>query len=494
VTLGSAATPLAPRGGRGGRDTTVRVRKPPARFIAGASLALVILGVAIAGLTGAPRAPASTAGDVEVVAVGDIACDPASSEFNHGMGRGHVCQQAATYALAKRLEPDAVLALGDTQYFCGGYEAYLHSYDLSWGNLLARTYPVVGNHEYLTAPGPTSNSEGGGTGCDASNTGAAGYFRYFADAPGHGAAGQGWYSFDRGAWHLIALNSSCQKAHGCGPTSAQGKWLTADLAAHQHQCVLAYWHIPFWSSGGRAEPNSASFVQQLVAAHADVILAGHDHIYERFAPQNAGGAADRAGLRAFVVGTGGANHSSIEAVAPNSKVRLTNTYGVLDLMLHPTGYDWSFVDTSDRARDSGRAVCHNTAQTPPPPSRSVRVRLSVRVASPSRKLALGRAAKVTVSVANRTATTIPESHLEIVLSSGLAPAKPKGADCFVGDAIECAVHAVATHRSLTVTLSVRATSTGRQAVKATTSPGEPISGRGRSSSLLIPVTVTNGTP
>jgi calcineurin-like phosphoesterase family protein len=470
------------------------VRKLPAWVTVGAPLLLAIMSVVVAGLTGAPRAPASGGGDVEVVAVGDIACDPASPEFNHGMGRSSVCQQAATYALAKRLAPDAVLALGDTQYFCGGYEAYLKSYDLSWGNLLARTYPVVGNHEYLTAPGPTSNSEGGGTGCDASNTGAVGYFKYFADAPGHGAAGQGWYSFDRGAWHLIALNSSCQKAHGCGPTSAQGKWLTADLAAHQHQCVLAYWHIPFWSSGGRAEPNSAAFVQQLAAAHADVILAGHDHIYERFAPQNAVGAADPAGLRAFVVGTGGANHTSIAAVAPNSKVRFTNTYGVLDLMLHPTGYDWSFVNTSDQVRDSGRAICHNTAQTPPPPSRSNRVRLSVRVTSSGKKLALGHAAKVTVSVANRTAATIPESHLEIALSSGLATTAPKGADCFAGGPIECAVHAVEAHRSVTVSLSVRATKAGQQTVRATTSPGEPINGSGRSNSLRLAVTAATGSP
>jgi Predicted phosphohydrolases len=209
-----------------------------------------------------------------IAAAGDIACDPSNSNFNGGQGKSGACQQLATATVLQQINPVAVLALGDNQYYCGGYQAFLNSYALSWGQLLSKTYPSVGNHEYLTS---------GGTGCDSSNQNAAGYWRYYAGAADEGNAGQGWYSFDVGSWHLIALNSNCSQAGGCGTGSPQYNWLAADLAAHPHQCLLAYWHIPLFSSGGRANQNSHSFWNLLYAAHADVVLNGHDHIYERFA-------------------------------------------------------------------------------------------------------------------------------------------------------------------------------------------------------------------
>jgi hypothetical protein len=167
---------------------------------------------------------------------------------------------------------------------------------------------------------------------------------------------------DIGAWHLIALNSNCSDAGGCSSSSPQGQWLAADLAAHPNFCTLAYWHIPVFSSGGRASSNMRSIWQTLYNNNVDVVLAGHDHIYERFAPQTADGILDSArGIREFIVGSGGANHTSLAAIFPNSEVRDTSTYGVLKLTLHPTGYDWQFVPEAGKTfTDAGTGNCHGT--------------------------------------------------------------------------------------------------------------------------------------
>jgi hypothetical protein len=190
-----------------------------------------------------------------------------------------------------------------------------------------------------------------------------------------GTAGQGWYSYDLGAWHLIALNSNCGNVGGCNAISPQGEWLAADLAAHPNQCILAYWHIPLFSSGGRAAINSMPLWQQLYAAHADVVLDGHDHIYERFDPQDPNGIADPVNrIREFIVGTGGANHTSISAVAANSAVRDTTTFGVLALTLPASSYSWQFEPAvgTGTFTDSGSATCHSAGSgampTPTPTS------------------------------------------------------------------------------------------------------------------------------
>jgi acid phosphatase type 7 len=246
----------------------------------------------------------------------------------------------------------AVAALGDVQYYCGGAAAFAASYDPSWGRFKSRTRPAVGNHEYLTG-----NPSGVATDCDATGQ-AAGYFGYFGAAAG--APNQGYYSYDLGAWHIIVLNSNCLQAGGCGPGSPQDVWLQADLAAHPALCTLAYWHIPLWSSGGRSAQNSLTFVKRLYAAKVEVILTGHDHIYERFAPQTPTGAADPLnGIRSFVVGTGGSNHTTIPSVASNSEVRNADTFGILRLTLRPNSYDWRFVPEPGKTfTDGGSASCH----------------------------------------------------------------------------------------------------------------------------------------
>lgn len=287
--------------------------------------------------------------DPVIAAVGDIACDPSSSSFRGGNGTSSNCRQKYTSDLLVNTQLAAVLALGDIQYYCGSYTAFMLSYNLSWGRVKGITRPAVGNHEYLTS---------GGTGCTSDNAGAAGYFNYFGAAAGN--PGQGYYSFDIGTWHLIALNTNCSSAGGCNSSSPQGRWLQADLLAHPNQCTLAFWHIPLFSSGGRANSNSRSLWQQLYNNNVDVVLASHDHTYERFAPQTSTGVFDPVrGIRSFIVGTGGSNHTSFVTVAANSEVRNSTTYGVLMLALHPTSYEWQFVpEVGKTFTDRGVDVCH----------------------------------------------------------------------------------------------------------------------------------------
>ncbi len=302
---------------------------------------------------------AAAASDPVIAAAGDIACDPADANFANGSGNPNACRQKYTSDLLVNAGLSAVLDLGDNQYFCGGYAAFQQSYDLSWGRVKSITHPSVGNHEYLTA---------GGTGCDITNEAAAGYFKYFGSAAG--TPGQGYYSFDIGAWHIIALNSNCGDIGGCGSSSAEYQWLQSDLASHTNLCTLAYWHIPLFSSGGRAAINTQALWNLLYSKNADLILNGHDHIYERFAPQDPNAVADPSrGIREFIVGTGGANHTAIAQIAANSEVRNVNTYGVLKLTLHPTSYDWKFEhDSAGSFSDSGTDVCHGDGSAPTAPT------------------------------------------------------------------------------------------------------------------------------
>jgi hypothetical protein len=227
-----------------------------------------------------------------------------------------------------------VFALGDNAYPSGTTENYHTCYDTTWGRHKARTRPVAGNHEY----------DGGLL--------AAPFFDYFgANA---GAPGSGYYSYDLGNWHVIALNSSL----AVGPRSVQAAWLRSDLAANTSRCTIAYWHFPLFSSSehGNIE-QMREFWHILYDAGADVVLSAHDHVYERFAPQDPDGGADPdRGIREFVVGTGGAPPYPFVDVKPNSEMRLSAN-GVLRLALKAGGYDWTFIPVNG-AGDSGSATCH----------------------------------------------------------------------------------------------------------------------------------------
>jgi acid phosphatase type 7 len=277
---------------------------------------------------------------VTILAAGDIACDPASEHFNGGLGTEQRCRQKYVADLIGQFEPDAVLTLGDTQYEENTMKQFMASYDVSWGEYKAITYPVVGNHEYLTRN-------------------AADYFSYFGAAAGD--PDKGYYSYDLGAWHLIALNSNCDKVDGCDKDSVQGQWLQADLAAHENTCTLAYWHHPRFSSGQHGNNKDyIDFWTLLQQAGAELILVGHDHNYEHFAPQDAHGNADAGGIVQFVVGTGGKGVRPLETLQPNSEVQNSEVYGALELSLEPSSYRWTFrvENPLTSFSDSGQAECH----------------------------------------------------------------------------------------------------------------------------------------
>jgi hypothetical protein len=262
-----------------------------------------------------------------LVGAGDIAaCDSSGDE--------------ATAALLDGID-GTVFTLGDNVYQQGTAAQFASCYEPSWGRHKARTRPAAGNHDYETS-------------------GAAGYYDYFGDSAGE--RGKGYYSFDLGGWHIVAINSNCDVVGGCQAGSPQEQWLRADLEANPTTCALAYWHHPRFSSGEDhgSTPEMRPIWQALYEAGADLVLSAHDHIYERFAPQDPNGLADpKRGIRQFTVGTGGASLDKLGSPIANSELRNVDAFGVLKLSLHPTGYDWEFVPVAGEFfTDSGSGSCH----------------------------------------------------------------------------------------------------------------------------------------
>jgi hypothetical protein len=277
------------------------------------------------------------------------------------------CQSRGDRATAKLLDSisGTVLALGDEAYPAGTAKDFDECYDRTWGRFEDRTKPVPGNHEYFTAD-------------------ASGYFDYFSGTGARSSApvpntkenpgltpGKGYYSYDRGAWHIVALNSECESVRGgCERTSPMLTWLKEDLATHPAPCTLAYWHKPLFTGGynGNYAPMRPIW-RVLYAAHADVVLNGHDHFYERFARQDPNGKADpQHGIREFVVGTGGESHAKFRTIPANSQVGNAHTYGVLKLTLRSRSYRWKFVPAGDKTfTDSGSDSCDQDGTTPPGP-------------------------------------------------------------------------------------------------------------------------------
>jgi len=274
---------------------------------------------------------------VSLVAVGDIACDPTSPYFT---GMPGFCEQEAVARRVGKLVRQGAkwfVPLGDLQYEQGGYDAFLQVYDRSFGQFMDITEPVPGNHEYYTGD-------------------ASGYFRYFGKRAG--TPGESWRMFSPvDGWQVLLLNSNCEFVGGCGPSSAQGKWISKSLAATNADCVVAAWHHPLRTSGEYygvtdSSDRAAELWELVDAGGADLVLNGHDHLYERFKKFG--------GVQQFTVGTGGKNPYDITASARGSLKVIGQRYGVLKLTMDPRGtYEYAFVATDGEVLDSGTGRCTN---------------------------------------------------------------------------------------------------------------------------------------
>ena len=289
-----------------------------------ALIALPSAAVATGSKSSAPKASTAT-----LLAAGDISdCSSPGA--------------ALTGRLISHL-PGTVAAVGDEAAPLGTLSEFKHCYAPTWGSFKARTNPTPGNHEYKLGN-------------------ANGYFAYFG-AGAHPTGG--YYSYSLGSWHIIVLNSNCQFIGGCDQGSAEMNWLQTDLAAHPNKCTLAYWHHARFSEGPdtAADPAAALAMQPfwatLVNAGAEILITGHDHMYQRFAPMDASGNVDPAGMREFVSGAGGRPfYNVVRHVAGIQKV-ITHHWGVLQLKLSSGGYSWKFLSApSGKSLDSGSGSCH----------------------------------------------------------------------------------------------------------------------------------------
>lgn len=300
------------------------------RFVA----ALAVFAAALWSCSGPSPAPSPLPAHSAAPVVTTVAAPPA---FFVGAGDIADCRNTGSEQTAKLLDslPGTVFTLGDNVYPNGSADDFTRCYAPTWGRHRARTRPSPGNHEYRTAN-------------------ASGYFGYFGAAAGSDE--RGYYSYDLGSWHVISLNSEIDMR----PGSPQASWLRQDLSQSGTGCTVAYWHKALVSSGPHGGTEAVrSLWRVLYEYDVELVLSGHDHLYERFAPQDPDGRPDaERGIRQFVVGSGGAERYEVRAVRPNSEVRGPD-WGVLMLTLESGGYRWEFVPVAGASfRDSGSGSCH----------------------------------------------------------------------------------------------------------------------------------------
>ena len=298
---------------------------PSAGQAASGSPSAAALPSAASSTSSGPAASPARSGDPVLVGAGDIADCGLDGD-------------SATATLVASIE-GTVFTAGDNVYPAGSPSQFRDCYGPTWGRFLDRTRPAPGNHDHETRD-------------------LAGYLGYFGAAAA--PAGKSWYSYELGTWHVIVLDSSCDAVGGCGPNSDQGRWLASDLAASRARCTLAIWHHPRFSSGEHGDDAAvAPFWRALYDAGADLIINGHDHDYERFAPQDPEGREDRTrGIREFVVGTGGAALRGFSSPAANSELRAAVVHGVIRLTLHRGSYEWAYLPTTPSFTDAGSSRCH----------------------------------------------------------------------------------------------------------------------------------------
>ncbi len=296
-----------------------------------------------ASASSAPSVFASVAPSASPAPSGEPSAPPADDPILIGTGDIARCGTNADEQTARLVEDHEgiVFTLGDNAYDSGSAAEFRDCYGPTWGRVKDRTeLPVAGNHDYGTPN-------------------AAGYRDYF----GRRAAPDGdtWYSRDIGDWHVIVLDANCTEVTGgCGQGSPQLRWLRQDLRASDAACTLALWHQPRFSSGEHGnDPAVAPFWDALYEAGADLVLNGHDHDYERFAPQDPDGDRDpERGIVAIVVGTGGGEMRPVGPRVANSIVRQGNLLGVIQVTLHADGWSWRFLSTDGSFTDEGSDRCH----------------------------------------------------------------------------------------------------------------------------------------
>jgi hypothetical protein len=288
------------------------------------------------GTPGSPVPPPPPPGVATLVGAGDIAACGSAGPSASG------AEVTARLLDAIPRDPQTVVfTAGDNAYINGSPTEFSNCYGPTWGRSKDRLRPAPGNHEYGTS-------------------GASGYFNYFGSVVG--TPGKGWYSYDLGGWHVVVLNSNCSSVGGCGAGSAQEQWLRADLAASAAQCTVAIWHHPRFNSGSTHGNNTevAPLWSALYSFGAELVVNGHEHVYERFAPQRPDGTADAAfGIREIIAGTGGNSLYQFGPAQPSSQVRNNTTNGILKLTLRPDGYDFNFIPVAGKTfSDSGSGTCH----------------------------------------------------------------------------------------------------------------------------------------
>lgn len=326
---------------------------------------VAVLGLVLCVSGGGRPAPVlasdQVSGDPVVTAVGDMACDPTDPAFNGGAGTSTHCAEARVSArMAAEADIDGMLGLGDYQYACDDLNDFAVSYTPTWGVMNPFITPAAGNHEYSASTDPQGHP------CPAGNKTAQNYFNYFAASGANWVGGgshpatAGHFSFDIGGWHIIGLNANCGKSGvgGCGSTSPQTAWLANDLASTSQPCILAYWHQPRWTGGSSNNSATAAWWTVLYQYHADLVLNGHVHNYQRFAQLNPSGQADPNGIREVVAGTGGESLASFSSTASPSASARVKAFGYLRLVLHPGSYDGTFLKSDGATGDTFTGTCH----------------------------------------------------------------------------------------------------------------------------------------
>lgn len=466
--------------------------------------------VAIASVFVGANLSTAAAADVVVAAVGDTACDPHSAYFNNGFGMIANCRaRDVGIAIAADPDVDAFLPIGDLQEDCGGYNAFLQAYDVEFGNLLGKTYPVPGNHEYRDAADYPL-----GTDCSAAlplpqQPAADGYFRYFQEARTAGDLPpdlpadatnpvKGFYTYDIGSWNIIAINTNdmCAsvKCRGSDAAtafkgSAQEQWLRTHLAENKNRCVMAYLHYPRWSSNLAAantitpdptdsdvSPLVAGIWADLYQGGAELMLSGHAHNYERFFPQNAAGGRDDAfGVRQFVVGTGGVNLELNQPSIRNSAARMDpRRFGFLRLTLRDGSFSWAFKGIDGTTADPGGADCHGA-----PPS--------LVVPAAGATVTTG----TTFTVSARVPAPGASDHVDFYAGAAkIAAADKAGAECHTNILTDPVVFYTSPFCVYSATAVVTGTAGGPTAIRAVVNSTDPATATA-TTQVSTPVTLRN---